>query len=520
MTKILLCAAFAGSLAACATAPPRGSQSASSRADASSTGREVAAPSGAVPSGAVPWRVVGDCGLDVATLDLTAPPESVLSHDDARLRWAAALRLGEAGSEPKRVPPVLLEILTQGPVPARVCAAARLANYPGSVGEAIPALLTALGDEEARVRAASARALGSLGEAGAVAAQSLVLALDDQDSDVRCAAVAALGYLGVADRRALPGLVRALSHEEPAVRATAADILGRLGPDAAEAVPELTRQLDDAVTVPRRAAAQALGSIGPPAYVATPRLVGLLGDEDEWVRARAATALGQFDSNAEEVRVALAATALGDASVPCRSAAIAALAAYGLSSLPVLVAALEDPDSRVQVRSVEGLGTLGSPALPALTKAFNQEPALSPAVLRTLASMDSGAEVIVPACLQALESGHIIDACLVLSRLGPEAVTATPALVEALRDSDDEAFHYAVSALGRVSRGAVPDLISFLRDPDARVRRGVAIALGSMGVHATAAIDPLWELITDRDSLTRRAAQDALDRIRGKDPNS
>jgi len=66
----------------------------------------------------------------------------------------------------------------------------------------------------------------------------------------------------------------------------------------------------------------------------------------------------------------------------------------------------------------------------------------------------------------------------------------------------------------------VPELISFLRDPDARVRRGVAVALGSMGAHATAAIDSLWELITDRDSLTRRAAQDALDRIRGKDPNS
>ncbi len=89
-----------------------------------------------------------------------------------------------------------------------------------------------------------------------------------------------------------------------------------------------------------------------------------------------------------------------------------------------------------------------------------------------------------------------------LGELGPVAVDASPALVEALQDAEPNVRSRATWALGRVGRGigeAEAEAISvLLRDPDPDVRYSAVVALGAIG---EAARGSLPELIGLRNAL-------------------
>ena len=102
-----------------------------------------------------------------------------------------------------------------------------------------------------------------------------------------------------------------------------------------------------------------------------------------------------------------------------------------------------------------------------------------------------------------------------LSRLGPEARSAVPALIAALK-KDRLVRKNAALALGQIgpeARDAVPALSDALGDSEWAVRRQAALALGQIGPEARKAIPALQKVSRDPDLLVRQAAQKALKQI-------
>jgi len=102
-----------------------------------------------------------------------------------------------------------------------------------------------------------------------------------------------------------------------------------------------------------------------------------------------------------------------------------------------------------------------------------------------------------------------------LSRLGPEAKAAVPALVRALKSSDTLARQQAALALGRIgpdAGSAVAELSEALNDPEWTVRRQAAQALGLIGTGARSALPALEKLLQGQEKhhLVRQEAQKAL----------
>jgi hypothetical protein len=104
-----------------------------------------------------------------------------------------------------------------------------------------------------------------------------------------------------------------------------------------------------------------------------------------------------------------------------------------------------------------------------------------------------------------------------LSRLGPEARDAVPALGEAVRNGEPLVRQNAALALGAIgpdARDAVPALTAALHDPEWAVRRQAALSLGKIGPDARAAVPELEKLEHDPRPLVRAAALDAVKQVR------
>jgi HEAT repeat protein len=98
-----------------------------------------------------------------------------------------------------------------------------------------------------------------------------------------------------------------------------------------------------------------------------------------------------------------------------------------------------------------------------------------------------------------------------LGKIGDEAETAVPTLLQALR-ADDMYLRMAVTgALINIGYPAVPGLIKALFDQNKAVRRAAAKALGKIG--SERAIKPLQVAVKDRDPSVRKMCQEALDRL-------
>lgn len=108
-----------------------------------------------------------------------------------------------------------------------------------------------------------------------------------------------------------------------------------------------------------------------------------------------------------------------------------------------------------------------------------------------------------------------------LGRLGSEARSAVPSLIEALK-KDSLVRQQAARAPGQIgpdAREAVPALSAALEDSAWAVRRQAALALGRIGPDARPALPKLQKLGRDPEPLVRRAAQEALKRIREGNPH-
>jgi hypothetical protein len=208
---------------------------------------------------------------------------------------------------------------------------------------------------------------------------------------------------GLKDRRDIPGLISALRDPDMDIQWKAAAALGSFGPDAIRELIAGLRTRDRAVKL---GIIEALGEIRDP--LAVEPLIPLLGDASVEVRWDAALALGE----------------IGD------SRAIAPL-------LP----GLRDPDRYVRYGTALALGKLG------WTPANDEEEGFRLLGLQDWAGLAALGAPAVPALSLALKDRERTvrrKAAEILGGTGSQA--AVPAILRALRDTDDEVRWQAVLA--------------------------------------------------------------------------
>ena len=141
-----------------------------------------------------------------------------------------------------------------------------------------------------------------------------------------------------------------------------------------------------------------------------------------------------------------------------------------------LAAALRDGDWQVREVAIEGIGQIGSPAVEVL--------------LKLLRDWDVRKSAIVA-----------------LGKIRDERVLEP--LMQQLRN--DEFMEDATDALVSLGEPALPGLIKALKDKEELVRKQAVIALGR--IKSPEAIDPLIEMLQNKDWFTRLTAAAALEAI-------
>jgi HEAT repeat protein len=104
----------------------------------------------------------------------------------------------------------------------------------------------------------------------------------------------------------------------------------------------------------------------------------------------------------------------------------------------------------------------------------------------------------------------------ILAMIGPEASEAVPALIETLRDADDETrreVQFALASIGPAAAPAVPELTESLESENEEVQYSAVYALGRIGEQAKDACPNLLKLLGREEEFPRIAAVWALTRI-------
>ncbi len=249
----------------------------------------------------------------------------------------------------------------------------------------------------------------------------------------------------------------------------------------------------------RIAAIQQLANIGKEdAEVAIPALVSCLGDPDAGVRAAAAMGLasviqvaGSAGAAQNEVRNAVRALigTLKDPQPPVRADAAQALWMVAITSTgpaPVidraqvvgaLIDAAGDPDDKVRLSAIRGLGAIGPGASddpPPVLVAAIEDPSdpIRAAASFAIVHYRQGLFRLIPALVRSMElAGPQVRARYVeiFESIKPPKFSAdvVPALTTALRSGDAEIRYLAVNALAtfkKDAKSAVPALLKCLDD--------------------------------------------------------
>ena len=161
------------------------------------------------------------------------------------------------------------------------------------------------------------------------------------------------------------------------------------------------------------------------------------------------------------------------------------------------VKALKDAGSNAVPSLVHLLQTRESPLYKQLSKVKRLPQRLRLAVQKRLSA--------------AVEARMTGAKCLGL--LGPEAASATPALVSALKDSNDQVGWEAAKALAHIGSAAVPELTRVLNDPDLAAQHKAVYALGEIGPAADAATPSLIATLAGGNEFIRSSSAYSLSRI-------
>jgi HEAT repeat protein len=199
----------------------------------------------------------------------------------------------------------------------------------------------------------------------------------------------------------------------------------------------------------------------------------------------------------------------------------------GASALPVIQAALRDPESEAErlkgaLKACTILGRAAEPAIPEVASVLDEQGLTAEAAI-ALSYMG-------PRAFDPLRDGLWHDDPIVrreslrsigkLKERAPlQADPVVKVLIQSLTDRDDGVRTVAATYLGIIHEAAdeaVPALIAALSDSNGEVRREAATALGSFGSDALPALPLLKEAARDKNEEVAREAGRTIVRLQQK----
>jgi HEAT repeat protein len=412
----------------------------------------------------------------------------------------------------------LIERLASRDLATRREAGFQLSHLGAGAKPALPALLKALDDDDKQVWSYAVAAIANLGPDAREAIPVLLDRLDGRkargrrERDFRQGIMRTAYALSRIGPVAVPPLIKALAESDTTLRAGAARALGGMGPAAREAVPALIQNLGDSQDPARDEAIQAIALIGPAAGSA---LVAALQDSEARRRAGAAGALAQIDPPFRDGARAIEQAAAKEQDASVRAALFPALARSGVvpeRCVALILPAVTDENDALRHAALNALlatPALRSAAVPKLAVLLKDaNPGVRERAARSLGRVGPGAVAALPALLDAARAADGAPAYAeALAEIGPQAV---PPLLDILQKKKSAESKWALRALHGFGPPAVPVLAEALKSNSPEVRAAAAGALGDMGHEAEAAATPLFVLTKDANPAVQAAAFRAL----------
>lgn len=367
--------------------------------------------------------------------------------------------------------PTLIEALHRRDLNA-TSAARHLGRLGPAARQAVPDLIDIVkGNDAVKLRAAAAAALGKIGPEAKGAVPALVQQLDDEQSgDVRVAAAAALWKIAK-HSSAVPALLAALGDSERTVRLKALDALRELGVEAPAAGPALLALLDGSEPSVRANVAGTLWATTHDTRAVDVLVAMLESDASGHVRARKALSRIGYPA-AHRATEAAARDAFSPNSITRWSAAdtLMQIDPSASRTLPFLVKTVRENEGRGREEASDVLARFGVVLLPRLRELLDTDEHSRRLACYTLWRIGTPA---VETLADALRHPNVEIRRSAASWLrNPDANTAfaTPSLVRALADDDEQVRIAALGALVEVGLLAIPALHQALKDSNPRTR--------------------------------------------------
>lgn len=416
-----------------------------------------------------------------------------LKDNDSAKRWKAARDLGRMGPEARVAVPALLTAMKDPNHIVRYHTIIALGDLGDDSPAVVKELINAVGDEDPNVRIAAANSVSELVNDPDVLVPMVVAIIEKEHPLFASRMIETIVMRG---EKALPFLVAALKNERAAYWACLA--IEELGKTAAPAVPALIDLLKSKPNDDLKVQALlALAKIGTEATAAQQQVLALLEpSSSDSVLTSAAFAAGSIGF--DEATKQLQKTVNSDEPLLALVSrwALAKLhpedASIQKAALDQLISSLGSDDATVRLAAAEGLQSLSvEPDVlgPKLIEMLNDsDPVVAHNLVDALASLG---EPVAERAGQALSKAEVrVLAVRVLERLGPQAKSAVPNIVDAMESAEGEFRRKLQNVLGQIGPDAsqgTAELIRSLNDDSEDVRISALLALGRIGPGAGAA---------------------------------
>ncbi|MSU62462.1 MAG: hypothetical protein EXS31_08705 [Pedosphaera sp.] len=348
---------------------------------------------------------------------------AALARPGAAVRLAALEVLLQLGKEASAATTAVTALLKAEPPRVRARALVTLLATTRQTSILLPHIQAAMRDADAGVRVAATAAVAELGSAGEPCVPFLIDALRDFDRSVRLNGAKALGILGAKAGAAVPALSGQLSTNDPEFRTAIIETLGRIGPAAAETTPALVTTIESGPGEQRLAALRALGQFGAKAVAAGNVVQTMMRDPSAETRAAAFKTASRIAREDDSV-------------------------------LSMLSGGLDDAEPVVRIAAAEALGQFGEKAREQAPKLFAmlKRSGDRPAALDSLRQIKSQSIPLFMEALKNEDAAVRVFACESLTKLGPAAAEAVPALREVENDSNNTVRRQARAAIKAIEK--------------------------------------------------------------------